>query len=89
MQSNECSHVESLKQTLQPPSPTIIESYPDDTPFPSYLTLERDNCIIILKDIPADICENCEEYYLNQSTTAAVLSPAERQSEVEILRFAA
>jgi Domain of unknown function (DUF4258) len=58
-------------------------------PFPSYLTLEQDNCIIILKDIPADICENCEEYYLSQSTTAVVLSRAEHQSEVEILRFAA
>jgi YgiT-type zinc finger domain-containing protein len=57
------------------------------------VTLERDNCIIILKDVPADICGNCEEYYLSQSTTAAVLSRAEqsidRQSEVEILRFAA
>jgi YgiT-type zinc finger domain-containing protein len=57
------------------------------------VTLERDNCIIIVKDVPADICENCEEYYLRQMTTAAVLTRAEqsidRQSEVEILRFAA
>jgi YgiT-type zinc finger domain-containing protein len=57
------------------------------------VTLERDNCIIILKDVPADICENCGEYYLSQSTTAAVLSRAERvidrNAEVEILRFAA
>jgi YgiT-type zinc finger domain-containing protein len=57
------------------------------------VTLERDNCIIILKDVPADICENCGEYYLSQTTTAAVLSRAERvidrNAEVEILRFAA
>jgi YgiT-type zinc finger domain-containing protein len=57
------------------------------------VTLERDNCIIIVKDVPADICENCEEYYLSQMTTAAVLTRAEQsidhQSEVEILRFAA
>jgi YgiT-type zinc finger domain-containing protein len=57
------------------------------------VTLERDNCIIILKDVPADICENCGEYYLSQSTTGAVLSRAERvidrNAEVEILRFAA
>ncbi len=57
------------------------------------VTLEHDNCIIILKDVPADICENCGEYYLSQSTTAAVLSHAERivdrNAEVEILRFAA
>jgi YgiT-type zinc finger domain-containing protein len=57
------------------------------------VTLERDNCIIVLKDVPADICENCGEYYLNQNTTAAVLDRAEksiyRNAEVEILRFAA
>ncbi len=57
------------------------------------VSLERDSCIIILKDVPADICENCGEYYLSQSTTAAVLSRAEQsiehQAEVEILRFAA
>jgi hypothetical protein len=50
-------------------------------------------CIIVLKDVPADICENCGEYYLSQSTTAAVLDRAERaidrNAEVEILRFAA
>jgi YgiT-type zinc finger domain-containing protein len=57
------------------------------------VTLERDNCIIVLKDIPADICDNCSEYYLIQSTTTAVLDRAERSIdrnvEVEILRFAA
>jgi YgiT-type zinc finger domain-containing protein len=57
------------------------------------VTLERDNCIIILKDVPADICENCGEYYLSQSTTKSVLSRAERvvdrHTEIEILRFAA
>jgi YgiT-type zinc finger domain-containing protein len=55
--------------------------------------LERDNCMIVLKDVPADICKNCGEYYLSQSTTAAVLDRAEksidRNAEVEILRFAA
>jgi YgiT-type zinc finger domain-containing protein len=57
------------------------------------VTLERDNCIIVLKDVPADICENCGEYYLSQITTAAVFARAERSihrnAEVEILRFAA
>jgi YgiT-type zinc finger domain-containing protein len=57
------------------------------------VTLDRDNCIIIIKNVPADICENCGEYYLSQGTTAEVLSRAERvvdrNAEVEILRFAA
>lgn len=57
------------------------------------VTLERDNCIIIIKDVPADICENCGEYYLSQNITKSVLSRAERaidrNTEIEILRFAA
>ena len=57
------------------------------------VTLKRDNCIIVLKDVPADIYENCGEYYISQSTTAAVLDRAgrsvDRNAEVEILRFAA
>ena len=56
------------------------------------VTLERDNCIIVIKDVPADICENCCEYYLSQSTTAAVFERAEwaidLNAEVEIIRFA-
>jgi YgiT-type zinc finger domain-containing protein len=46
------------------------------------VTLERDNCIIILKDVPADICENCEEYYLSQSTAA--FNPAVDKSAILI-----
>jgi YgiT-type zinc finger domain-containing protein len=57
------------------------------------VSLERDGCIIILKNVPADICENCDEYYLSQTTTAAVFDRAERaiasNAEVEILRFVA
>lgn len=57
------------------------------------ITLERDSCIIILKGVPADICENCGEYYLSQSTTKSVLSRAERvvdeHAEIEVLHFAA
>jgi YgiT-type zinc finger domain-containing protein len=51
------------------------------------VTLERDDCIIVLKDVPADICENCGEYYLSQSTTAEVLDRAERSIAMLKLKF--
>ena len=57
------------------------------------ITLERDNCVVILKGVPVDICENCGEYYLSETTTESVLKYAEvvadRGTEVEILRFVA
>ncbi|MCA2711004.1 MAG: type II toxin-antitoxin system MqsA family antitoxin [Microcystis sp. M015S2] len=44
------------------------------------VTLERDNCIVILKQVPADICHNYGEYYLSESVTAEVLQKADRRS---------
>ncbi|NCR36869.1 MAG: type II toxin-antitoxin system MqsA family antitoxin [Microcystis aeruginosa S11-01] len=37
------------------------------------VTLDRDNCIVILKQVPADVCQNCGDYYLSESVTAEVL----------------
>jgi YgiT-type zinc finger domain-containing protein len=57
------------------------------------VTLERDDCIVILKQVPADVCENCGEYYLSESVTEEVLNKAEdavnKGAEVEIIRYAA
>jgi len=57
------------------------------------ITLDRDNCIVVIRHVPAEICENCGEYYLDEKTTEYVLSHAEevaqRGTELEILRFVA
>lgn len=57
------------------------------------VTLEKDDCLIVLKRVPADICENCGEYYLSESVTEYVLNRAEeavnKGAEVEILRYVA
>ncbi|NCR12567.1 MAG: type II toxin-antitoxin system MqsA family antitoxin [Microcystis aeruginosa SX13-11] len=44
------------------------------------VTLERDNYIMILKQVPADICQNCGDYYLSESVTAEVLQKSESRS---------
>ena len=55
--------------------------------------LERDGTVVIFRDVPADVCENCGEYYLSDEVTGELLERAERAiengAEVEILRFAA
>ena len=57
------------------------------------VTLQRGDTIVIIKEVPADICDNCSEYYLSESTTSQVLTKADEAvrhgAEVEILRFAA
>lgn len=57
------------------------------------VTLEREDCIVILKKVPAEVCENCGEYYLSDTVTKQVLQRAEivvnNGAEVEIIRYAA
>ena len=57
------------------------------------VTLQRGETIVIIKDVPAEICENCSEYYLSESVTEQIMNRAEQAvksgAEVEILRFAA
>jgi ribosomal protein L32 len=57
------------------------------------VTLQRGATTVILKGVPAEICENCGEYYLSDDLTGQVMERAEAavkgSAEVEILRFAA
>jgi len=57
------------------------------------VVLQRGETVVIFKDVPADVCENCGEYYLSDSIAGELLERAEKAiqngSEVEILRFAA
>lgn len=55
------------------------------------VTLERGDSIIVIKNVPADVCQNCGEYYLNAEMTKEVLKRAEQSvkkgSEVEIIKM--
>lgn len=57
------------------------------------VVLQRGETVVIFKGVPAEVCENCGEYYLADSITGEVLERAEKAAqdgaEVEILRFAA
>lgn len=52
-------------------------------------TLERDDMIVFIKDIPAKVCNNCGEAYMDSQTTARLLdmSPenSERDHDVEVV----
>ena len=65
----------------------------DTAPGMVTVTLQRDSAVIIIKDVPAEVCANCGEYYLSEDITRIVLGIAEESVnkgvEVEIVRFAA
>ena len=57
------------------------------------VVLQRGETTIIVKGVPAQVCENCGEYYLSPTITRKVLARAEKAVasgvEVEIIKFAA
>ena len=57
------------------------------------VTLQRGETTVIIRGVPADVCENCGEYYLSENVTGEVLALGEdavrKGAEVEILRYAA
>ena len=57
------------------------------------VTLSRGETTILIKDVPAQICDNCGEYYLSGEIGDRVLGLAEiavqNNVEIEILQFAA
>jgi YgiT-type zinc finger domain-containing protein len=57
------------------------------------VTLQRGRTVVVIRDVPAEICEDCGEYYLDDVTARRVYADAEqsvqRHVEVEIQCYAA
>ncbi|MDZ8084457.1 MAG: type II toxin-antitoxin system MqsA family antitoxin [Nostoc sp. DedQUE12b] len=71
----------------------IICKHGETKPGLITVILERDECIIVLKKVPAEICDKCGEYYLSDTVTEQVLGKAESAinngAELEIIKYAA
>ncbi len=57
------------------------------------VTLERGDSTIVIKGVPAEVCQDCGEYYLSEETAANIEKMASKAAEagvvVEVLRYAA
>jgi YgiT-type zinc finger domain-containing protein len=57
------------------------------------VTLERDSLTLVVKGVPAQICDNCGEEYFDEQVTRQLLETAEKEvragAQVEIRQFAA
>jgi YgiT-type zinc finger domain-containing protein len=57
------------------------------------VTLLRGETTVLIKGTPAEVCEDCGEYYLDEVVARKVYAQADeavqRRAEVEILRYAA
>lgn len=57
------------------------------------VTLDRGPVTVIFKNVPARVCENCGEQFVDEKTTASLLAQAEAAAksgaEIEVRPFAA
>jgi YgiT-type zinc finger domain-containing protein len=57
------------------------------------VTLERGEALIIFKDVPAEVCDNCGAYFLNEEISNELFRKANEAvkngAQVEILKITA
>ena len=55
------------------------------------ITLERDGAIVLIKDVPAEVCTNCGHYYLSEEITRLVMEKGntaiESGAELEVFKL--
>jgi len=55
--------------------------------------MTRGEATIVIKNVPAEVCDNCGEYYLDDAISGKILNMAEeaikQNHEVEVIQFAA
>jgi YgiT-type zinc finger domain-containing protein len=55
----------------------VICKHSETRPGQVTVTMERAGVTLIVKDVPAQICENCGEEYVDADTTRRLLGEAE------------
>jgi len=62
-------------------------------PGTTTLTLERGGATFVIKNVPAQVCPNCGEAYVDEQAAAQVLSTAEQMAragtQVDIRQYVA
>jgi len=57
------------------------------------VTLQRGQSVVVIKNVPALVCENCGDYTLSETVTVRVMEIAEQavlnNAEIEVLQYAA
>ena len=64
----------------------VICKHGDTRPGTATVTLTREQLTLVVKDVPAQVCENCGEEYIDADITARLIQTAEEaaQSSVQV-----
>ena len=60
-------------------------------PGKTTVTFERDGLTLVMKEVPAEICTNCGEDYVDESVAREIIAMAEKMSQsgaqVDVRRY--
>jgi len=62
----------------------VICKQGETRPGTTTITLERDGLTLVVKGIPARVCENCGEAYVDEETTGRLLAAAEEAARAGV-----
>ena len=64
----------------------VICKHGDTRPGTATVTFTREGLTLVVKDVPAQVCENCGEEYIDADITARLIQTAEEaaQSGVQV-----
>ena len=48
------------------------------------VALERENTTLVIKEVPAQVCANCGEEYVDEETTSGLLKTAEKAARAGV-----
>ncbi len=71
----------------------VICRHGETRPGSATVTLERDGATVVVKGVPARVCDNCGEEYVEEEAASRLLALAEDAANsgvrVEVLEYAA
>lgn len=71
----------------------VVCKHGETAPSRVTVTLERRGMTLVVKSVPAEVCQNCGEQYIDDQTTASLLRQAEEAAiagvEVQVRSYAA
>ena len=62
----------------------VICKQGETRPGKATVTLERDGMTLIIKSVPARVCANCGEEYVDETTTTKLLRAAEEAARAGV-----
>jgi len=63
----------------------VICKQGETRPERTTVTLQREGVTLVIKNVPADVCENCGEAYVDEVTSREILHRAEEATQAGVM----